>query len=167
MTASGIGYAAAVVVAAVFAVAGAAKLRDLRTTVDDFDRLGLPSPEVFARIVPLAELSVAALLLIVPAGGAIAALATLAFFTTFLVGRLRAGVRAPCACFGTASKVPLSGVEIVRNVGLMALAAVALAADRPVRPTALDLLVVLGATGAGMGVLHLLRGRRSTDAASR
>jgi hypothetical protein len=167
VTASGIGYTAAVVVAAVFAVAAVAKLRDLARTVDDFERLGLPNAELFARVIPLAELAVAALLLIVPAGGGIAALVTLAFFTTFLVGRLRAGVRVPCACFGAASKAPLSGVEIARNVGLVVLAGASLAADRPVRPTAADLVVVLGATAVGAGALHLLRGRRGATAANR
>ena len=167
MTASGIGYTAAVVVAAVFAVAGVAKLRDLRTTVEDFERLGLPNPEVFARLVPLAELAVAALLLIVPAAGAIAALVTLAFFTTFLVGRIRAGVTAPCACFGAASKAPLSGIEIARNIGLMVLSAAALATDRPVKPSVADLALVLGLTAAGAGILHRLRGRREGTSASR
>ena len=167
MTASGIGYTAAVVVAAVFAAAGAAKLRDLRATAADFERLGLPDAALFARIVPLAELAVAALLLIVPAGGAIAALVTLAFFTTFLVGRLRAGVRVPCACFGAASKAPLSGVEIARNGGLIVLAAVAVMADQPVRPTAADLAVVLAPTVVVAGGLHLLRGRRGVDATTR
>jgi len=158
---------AAVVVAAVFAAAAAAKLRDLRATATDFDRLGLPSPDVFARAVPLAEVGVVALLLIVPAGGAVAALVTLAFFTTFLVGRLRAGVTAPCACFGAASKAPLSGIEIARNGGLMVLSAVALAADRPVRPTAGDLAVVLVPTLAVAGVLHLLRARREGASTTR
>jgi uncharacterized membrane protein YphA (DoxX/SURF4 family) len=167
VTASGIGYVAAVVVAAVFATAAIAKLRDLRQTSADFDRLGLPNPDVFARIVPLAELGVALLLLIVPAGGAIAALVTLAFFTTFLVGRLRAGVTAPCACFGTAAKAPLSGIEIARNVGLMVLAAAALAAERPVRPTVGDLAAVLVPTVAFVGVLHLLRARREARSPTR
>ena len=107
------------------------------------------------------------LLLVVPAGGAVAALVTLAFFTTFLVGRLRAGVRAPCACFGSAAKAPLSGIEIARNIGLMALAAVALAAERPVRPTLGDLAVVLVPTVAFVGLLHLLRTRRLGRATTR
>lgn len=167
MTASGIGYVAAVVVAAVFAMAAAAKLRDLRQTSVDFERLGVPNPEVFARLVPLAESAVTVLLLIVPAGGAIAALAALAFFTTFLVGRLRSGVTAPCACFGAAAKAPLSGIEIARNVGLMVLSATALATERPVRPTAGDVLVVVVPTLIGVGVLHRLRVRRETTPTSR
>ena len=167
MTASGIGYVAAVVVAAVFAMAAAAKLRDLRQTSVDFERLGVPNPEVLARLVPLAELAITTLLLIVPAGGAIAALVTLAFFTTFLVGRLRSGITAPCACFGASAKAPLSGIEITRNGGLMVLAALALAAERPVRPTVGDVVVVVVPTLIGAGVLHLLRMRRGPASISR
>ena len=167
MTASGIGYVAAVVVAASFALAAVAKLRDLPGTLRDFEALGVPSSELFVRLVPLTELAVVALLLILPAGGGIAALVTLAFFTTFLVGRLRAGVRAPCACFGAASRAPLSGVEIVRNLGLMALAAMALAADRPTRPTVADLAAVLVPVAVASGLLHLARRRPDRRTASR
>ncbi len=167
MTASGIGYVAAVVVAASFALAAVAKLRDLPGTLRDFEALGVPSSDLFVRLVPLTELAVVALLLILPAGGGIAALVTLAFFTTFLVGRLRAGVRAPCACFGAVSRAPLSGVEIVRNIGLMALAALALAADRPTRPTPADLAVVLLPVAVAAGLLHLARRRPDRRGASR
>ncbi len=158
MTVAGIGYTAAVVVAAVFAVAGVAKLRDPSGTAADFEALGLPRPRTMALFVPLAELAVVALLLIVPAAGAIGALVTLAFFTVFLVGRLRAGVKAPCACFGTARRDPLSWVEIGRNIGLAVLAALALSTDRPVRPTAGDIAVV--ASGVALAVLTLRLGRR-------
>ena len=167
MTASGLGYTAAVVVAAVFAVAGVTKLRDLGATARDFDRLGIPRAEVFARMVPLAELSVTVLLLVVPPAGAIAALVTVAFFTTFLAGRLRAGVSAPCACFGASSRAPLSGLEIARNLGLLALGGLALATDRPVMPKVLDLVVVGGATAIGAGLLSVLRRRREDISASR
>jgi hypothetical protein len=159
MTAAGIGYTAAVVVAAVFAVAAAVKLSDLTATASAFEALGVPRPPVAAAFVPVAELSVTALLLIVPAAGALGALVTLAFFTTFLVGRLRAGVRAPCACFGSARRDPLSAVEVARNVGLMVLAAVALAADRPARPTAADVAAVLVPVSLGALALRVARSR--------
>ncbi len=159
MSAQGIGYASAVVLAAVFALAAVAKLRDLNATADGFEALGLPSPAVFAAVIPLAEVGIVALLLIVPAAGAIAALVTLAFFTTFLVGRLRAGVRAPCACFGSARALPLSGADVLRNVLLIGLALASLPADRPggVRPV--DAAVVLIVTGAGVAALRLVRHR--------
>lgn len=144
ISAGGLGYTAAVVLAAVFALAAVAKLRDLPTTLEQFTALGLPRPGVFTRIVPLAELSLVILLLIVPAAGAIAALITLAFFTTFLVGRVRAGVQAPCACFGATIATPLSWVDIARNLGLMVLALLALTASRPTAPNAVELVLVLG-----------------------
>lgn len=155
MSAQGIGYAAAVALAAVFAIAAIAKLRDLAATARDFEGLGLPRAVFFSRMVPLAELAIVALLLIVPAVGAIAALITLAFFTTFLVGRLRAGVHAPCACFGASRPAPISVLDIVRNFGLMMLAAAALAADRPTHVTIGDALVVLVAVVAFGGALRL------------
>jgi hypothetical protein len=162
MTAAGIGYTAAVVVAAVFAVAGAVKLSDVRATASAFEALGVPQPPVSAVFVPVAELSVTALLLLVPPVGAIGALVTLAFFTTFLVGRLRAGVRAPCACFGSARRDPLSAVEVVRNLGLMVLSGLALATDRPARPTAADLVVVLVPVSLAALGLRTARARMRT-----
>ena len=155
MSSEGIAYAAAVVLAAVFAIAAVAKLRDLDATESEFDGLGLPRAHFFARFVPLVELAVVALLLILPPAGAIAALVTLAFFTTFLIGRLRSGVRAPCACFGASRAVPLSPLTIVRNFSLMMLAAATLGADRPVRISPADGAVVLAAVLIVGGALHL------------
>ena len=145
MSASGLGYAAAAALAAIFAIAAVAKLRDLTTTEREFTALGLPRAAFFARFVPLAELSIVALLLIVPPAGAIAALVSLAFFTTFLIGRLRAGVRVPCACFGAARARPISVLDVIRNLLLMGLAIVSFATDRPTRIGPLDALVVLAA----------------------
>lgn len=159
MSAQGIGYASAVVLACAFALAGVSKLRDLRGTLDDFTALGLPSPRLFAQLVPLAELAISALLLIVPAVGAIAALVTLAFFTVFLASRLRAGVRAPCACFGAMTTHPLSGVDLVRNAALAALAAASLMATRPGGVAAIDAVVVGAAVALGLTILRLLRSR--------
>ncbi len=143
MTVSGLGYAAAVALAAIFAIAAVAKLRDISATERDFVGLGLPRASFFARFVPLAELSIVALLLIVPPAGALAALVSLAFFTTFLIGRLRAGVRAPCACFGSSRARPISARDVIRNLLLMALALVCLATDRPTAITLLDALAVV------------------------
>jgi len=159
MTAAGVGYCAAVVLAALFATASIAKLRDLPATLEQFTALGLPRPGVFTRFVPLAELALVTLLLVVPAVGAIFALVTLAFFTTFLIGRLRAGVTAPCACFGATVSTPLSRLDIVRNLMLMALAGLALMATRPIAPPPIDLLAVLALVLSGSGLLALLRRR--------
>jgi uncharacterized membrane protein YphA (DoxX/SURF4 family) len=159
MTAAGVGYCAAVVLAALFATASVAKLRDLPATLEQFTALGLPRPGVFTRFVPLAELALVTLLLVVPAVGAIFAIVTLAFFTTFLIGRLRAGVTAPCACFGATVSTPLSRVDIVRNLMLMVLAGLALMASRPIAPPPVDLLAVLALMLVGSGLLALLRRR--------
>jgi uncharacterized membrane protein YphA (DoxX/SURF4 family) len=155
VSSTGVGYAAAVALAAIFAIAAVAKLRDVSATERDFAGLGVPRASFFARFVPIAELSIVALLLIVPPAGAIAALVSLAFFTTFLIGRLRAGVRAPCACFGSSRAQPISVRDVIRNLLLMALAVVSLATDRPTAITPLDALAVLAVTAVAGGALHL------------
>jgi uncharacterized membrane protein YphA (DoxX/SURF4 family) len=155
VSSTGVGYAAAVALAAIFAIAAVAKLRDVSATERDFAGLGIPRASFFARFVPIAELSIVALLLIVPPAGAIAALVSLAFFTTFLIGRLRAGVRAPCACFGSSRAQPISVRDVIRNLLLMALAVVSLATDRPTTIAPLDALAVLVVIAAAGGALHL------------
>lgn len=155
MSSTGVGYVAAVALAAIFAIAAVAKLRNLSATERDFVGLGLPRASFFARFIPLAELSIVALLLIVPPAGAIAALVSLAFFTTFLIGRLRAGVRAPCACFGSSRAQPISVRDVVRNLLLMGLAVVSLATDRPTKISVLDAVVVLAVLLIAGGALHL------------
>ena len=132
-----------------------AKLRNLAATERNFIGLGLPRASFFARFVPLVELSIVALLLIVPPAGAIAALISLAFFTTFLIGRLRAGVHAPCACFGASKAQPISARDVVRNLLLMAVAIVSLATERPTKISALDALVVVAAIVIAGGALNL------------
>jgi len=143
VSSQGIGYVAAVALGVVFAFSAVAKARDLAGTEQQFEGLGLPRAMFFSRFIPVVEFSIVALLLIVPATGAIAALVTLAFFTTFLIGRLKSGIRVPCACFGASKTTPLSALSIVRNVGLMALAAAALNTDRPVRVSLADIAFVL------------------------
>jgi len=155
VSSTGVGYVAAVALAAIFAIAAVAKLRNLSATERDFVGLGLPRASFFARFIPLAELSIVALLLIVPPAGAIAALVSLAFFTTFLIGRLRAGVRAPCACFGSSRAQPISVRDVVRNLLLMGLAVVSLATDRPTKISVLDAVVVLAVLLIAGGALHL------------
>lgn len=166
MSAAGLGYCAALVLAATFALSAGAKLRDPEGTARSFADLGVPNPTSAARLLPLPELAVAVLLAVVPVAGALAVLVLLALFTTFLVGRLRAGVTAPCACFGTSSSGPLSWLAVARNVGLGLLAVVALAATRPVLPTAAEAAVVLGATALGalgLAVARRVAARRAGD----
>lgn len=155
MTAAGVGYATALVLAAVFATAAVAKLRDPGGTIRSFGELGVPNPEATARLVVVPELAVAVLLVVVPPLGALAALVLLAFFTTFVVRALRAGVRAPCACFGAVSRAPLGWSTVVRNGFLVVGSMVALATTRPVRPTAAELAAVGAATATMAGLVAL------------
>ncbi|CAB4608042.1 unannotated protein [freshwater metagenome] len=159
VTSAGIGYLAALFLAATFLVAAVSKLRDVAATADEFDLLGVPAPDAMARVVPVVELAIAASLIIVPSIGGLAALVTLAFFTTFLIGRLRAGVRVPCACFGAAGSAPLSGIEIVRNLGLLVLAAAAMLAQTPTVPSIADLVLTGAVIGASVLGLRSARSR--------
>ena len=56
---------------------------------------------------------------------AVAALVLLAAYTVLIVRRIADGSRPPCACFGSKSKRPLGAYHVVRNLGLMAVAVVA------------------------------------------
>jgi hypothetical protein len=91
----------------------------------------------------LPEIAAAVLLVIVPAVGGLATLMLLAFFSTFIVTRLRAGVVAPCACFGATSSQPLSWLALVRNGAMGLLAIAALATVHPLRPSVAEMLVVV------------------------
>lgn len=155
MTLAGIGYAAALVLALLLVVAALAKATNPAETRRSFERLGVPNADAAARLVPLPELAAALLLVLVPAVGGLATLMLLAFFSTFLVGRLRAGVVAPCACFGAASALPLSWLAIVRNAAMAVLAVAALATVRPVRPSVGDVVLVLAYTAAVMVALQV------------
>jgi uncharacterized membrane protein YphA (DoxX/SURF4 family) len=155
-------YAAAALLAAVFAWAGAAKLRQAAVTERTFRAFGLPAPAVLARGVPLVELGLAAGLVVAPGWAAAVALAVLAGFTTVLLRAMRAGVEVGCGCFGTARREPVSSVEIVRNGMLAVAAAAALLADRPAAVGLDDVIAVTTAAAIGAVVLALLELRRAT-----
>ncbi len=162
MTLAGLGYAAALVLAALLIIAAVAKAIAPDETRRSFQQLGVPNPESAARLVPLPEFAAAVLLIVVPAVGGIATLMLLAFFSTFIVTRLRAGVVAPCACFGAASAQPLSWLAIARNAA-MGRARDSRARDvAPVRPTIADALVVVVYVGVVGAVLQI--GQRSLAA---
>lgn len=150
---AGIATCAAVLLAALFAAAGIAKLRDHGATSATFRDLGLPRPSLLGRAVPVSELAVAVLLLVSPAVGGLAALAALGFFTTVLATRLRAGTQAGCGCFGTTGDQPISFVELVRNAVFASFAVAALFAPALVRPGLAD--VITATTGALVGLLVL------------
>jgi hypothetical protein len=161
---SGIGYVAAVALALTFAWAAAAKLRNPVQTAVTFRALRLPRASALSRLVPASELLIAAALLVVPPVGATLALVALAFFTTLIVGRLRAGAQVSCGCFGTASAQPISFVEPLRN-GLLAGAAVAaLFATGPTAPDLSELMTASTALLIGALVLALAATKRDAGA---
>jgi len=159
MTAAGLGTAAAVVLALVFVFAAGSKARDRVGTRRSFADLGVPAPRTAAVVVPILEVATAVALLVRPAIGGVVALVVLAFFTTFLAGRLRAGITSPCSCFGGTGSHPLSVVELLRNAELALLAVAALAAPHPERPTVADLVALAAMVAAGAAGLALVRRR--------
>jgi uncharacterized membrane protein YphA (DoxX/SURF4 family) len=158
---NGVAYAAALVTAGILGWAGIAKWQRPRGTAASFAGLGLPAPDALARLVPLAELVVAALLVVIPRAGAAAAFGLLAAFTVVLFGAVRRRAEVGCACFGAARARPVSSTDLVRNAGLLGFAGVAAVADGPTWPRLADVIVVSTAFVLGFVVLHLLDLRRT------
>jgi uncharacterized membrane protein YphA (DoxX/SURF4 family) len=155
----GLGYACAVLLAMVFVRAGAAKLARPAQTAASFVALRIPAPDALARAVPFVELAVAAALLAAPTIGGVAANVLLAGFTVALAGALRAGVTAPCNCFGAARADPVSPVDIVRNLLLAVLGVAAIPTPEPVRPGLVAIVVAAVAFAAGFAALAAGRRR--------
>lgn len=155
----GLGYACALMLAAVFVRAGAAKLVRPAQTATGFVALGVPAAGLAARAVPVVELLVAVALLAAPRAGAIGALALLVPFTAVLAGAVRSGSEAPCNCFGAARVDPVSVVDVVRNALLIALAVAAVTATVPVVPGAPAVVTTVAAAGCGLALLSSLRTR--------
>ena len=110
--------------ALVLAVAAVAKLARRDATGAEMAQLGLAVPQLLARLVPLAELVSAVLLVVLPPWGGMLSFALLAGFTAVLVQVLRSGQAVSCNCFGGLSSRPVSRWSLVRNTVLLALAAV-------------------------------------------
>ena len=157
----GIASAAAIVLAVVFAWAGVAKLVRGADTESSFAALGLPAAALLARVVPGIEIVLAVALVARPAIAAWPALALLGTFTFVIWLAIARGVAAPCSCFGTARKDPVSTNEIVRNGMLAGLAIVASAAHGPAGwPGLPQLVLVTVATTLGRVGLALADFRR-------
>lgn len=154
---AGFGYACAAVLAVVFVRAGVAKAARPAETAIGFAALGVPGPPLTARIVPLVELVLAAVLLAAPRAGGAAALVLLGAFSAFVGRTLRRGLTVPCNCFGTARPEPVSPVDLLRNLLLGGLAVAALRAPEPVVPEVWAVAVALVAVGAGAAVLRTAR----------
>jgi hypothetical protein len=157
MSMSSVGSAGAVALAVLFAFAAVAKLRARPATVRSFTALGLPAPATMAVLVPALEMLIALVLVLDAPAGSVAALVTLAFFTAFVAKRLSEGSTVPCACFGASSNQPLSPFDLARNVGLLALGALALAAPEPLDLAVLGTVLVFGGTGLVAFALHQVR----------
>jgi uncharacterized membrane protein YphA (DoxX/SURF4 family) len=142
---------AALVLAACFAWAGFAKIRRPSRWRDSLRAYGSPAlTRVAAPAVPLAELSVAALLMVNVRAGAAAAAVLLVIFTGALMrAREGAGDKLPCACFGTTRERDWRALA-ARNAGLGAVAVAAFTAGRPVGAGALP--VILPAAGLALAV---------------
>ena len=154
----GLGYACALVLAAVFVRAGAAKLARPAQTATSFVALGVPAAPAAARAVPIVELLVAVALLASPRAGGLGAVALLIPFTAVLTRAVRKGSPVPCNCFGAARADPVAPVDVVRNALLVGLALAAVTAPTPAVPGAGAVAATLAASVGGLVLLSSLRG---------
>ena len=164
---SDVAYAAAVLLAALFAWAGASKLLQGDRTTRTFAAFGLPAPQALGVAVPVAELLLSLGLLVIPTVAAYLALGLLAAFTTFLVRAVRAGVGVGCGCFGSASSAPVSAVDVLRNGFRVACALGASSATGPTLPAPGAILLVGVAATAVVAVLTNAARRRRTGVSRR
>jgi uncharacterized membrane protein YphA (DoxX/SURF4 family) len=124
---AGVSLVARLVLVAVFAVAGWAKLRDNDGVEQSVVEFGVPArlASPLATLLPRAELFVAALLLVpqlAPWGGAGAAV-LLVLFTVGVAMALARGKRPECHCFGQVRVARVNLVTLGRNLVLLGLAA--------------------------------------------
>ncbi len=158
---------AGLLLAAIFAIAAVAKLRDLAGSRTAMEEFGLPAPLVpaAALLVPLAELLVAVALVarVGTAWAALGALLLLATFSVAIAWNLARGRTPECHCFGNVHSSPAGPRTLVRNAALIALAGlVASSADFALTGLAATSGVAL--TGAGWVVSRRAAG---TDSAAR
>ncbi|MCA1682722.1 MAG: peroxiredoxin family protein [Actinobacteria bacterium] len=118
---------ARVLLAAVFATAGAAKLLDRAGSRKALMDFGVPAraAPILAMLLPLAELGSAAALLLRPSArwGALAALVLLVAFIAGIVRALSRGQTPDCHCFGQLHSAPAGRGTLARNALLALLAA--------------------------------------------
>lgn len=138
----GIGMTMSLLVAMVFATAAITKAMSPSATSSELAALGAPFPALATRLLPVAELMIAGLLVARPPLGAAAALVALVVFTGFIVRAVRAGTSVSCGCLGSLSDEPVSSATVARNGVLIAMTTAALAVPQPVIP---DLGSVLAA----------------------
>jgi uncharacterized membrane protein YphA (DoxX/SURF4 family) len=117
---------ARLLLAGVFAVAGAAKLMDPAGTRRALTGFGVPDRLAgsLALALPIMELALAAALLPLASArlAAIAAVALLLAFLTAIVGNLVQGRKPDCRCFGQWRATPIGASTVVLNLALIAMA---------------------------------------------
>ncbi len=124
---------ARLVLAGVFLAAAAPKLLDPAAFAEAITKYQVfpdAAVNLIATVVPALEL-VGALALLTPwrRGAALLLVGKLLAFTVLLAVSLARGLDLSCGCFGTSSE-PVSPLHLLRNVGLLALGALLLAAPR-------------------------------------
>ncbi|MEO6654521.1 MAG: redoxin domain-containing protein [Pyrinomonadaceae bacterium] len=114
------------ILAAVFAVAGMAKLLDHAGSEKAFAEFGVPSAFVrpLAYLLPAAELFIAASLLFIETSwfGAIGATGLFLVFTSGMLYQMAKGNAPDCHCFGQIHSEPVGATSVLRNVAFLVLA---------------------------------------------
>lgn len=120
-----LGTIAAILLGAVFVVAGGAKLASGAAWVAQARSIGAPQP--IATALPGIEVVLGALLITTIAMPlpALAAIVLLVAFSVLIARQLVDGRHPPCACFGAWSTRPLSDVHLARNAGLIVIGIIA------------------------------------------
>lgn len=139
-----LGHAAAPVLAALLAWAGAATLVHRRRVEQALSGLHVPMAPFMAVVVPLLEIAIAGVLMVHPADGAASALVLVA--GSHLALTWWAGSGQPCPRVGSARLDPVSWADVGRNLGLGALGVVALFGGSAVTAPSLPALVVVSTT---------------------
>jgi methylamine dehydrogenase accessory protein MauD len=126
--------AGALALAAVFAVAAATKLLDREGSSIAMRSFGVPDrlAGIAARLLPIVEIAIAALLLPVSTRGdaAVAALVLLLAFCAAIARAVARGEAPECHCFGQLHSAPAGWRTLGRNLALAALAALVVATGR-------------------------------------
>ncbi len=132
------------ILAAVFGVAGVAKLADLSGSRQAIAGFGIPASLAAALsvILPIVELAVAAALIFVGSSwfGAIGASALLAIFSAGMIVQMLKGNAPDCHCFGQLHSEPIGAKSLIRNIVLSAPA---------------SLLVALGPSNQGRSIANI------------
>src|SRR5215208_919776 len=152
---------ARLLLAAVFAVAGAAKLADVAGSRAAVEGFGVPTrlARPIGTILPLAELATAVLLLPAATGraGAIAALGLLLAFSAGIAASIARGEAPDCNCFGQLHSEPVGPKTLARNFALAMVAGFVVVAGDDAGPGLYEAIADLsaGATAALAGGIVL------------